>query len=39
MDNAHGKEGLTLFLIDDGPIGLDVNDGSRHRSLGLPPKK
>jgi len=33
MDNAHGKEGLTLFLIDDGPIGLDVNDGSRHRSL------
>jgi len=23
MDNGHGKEGLTLFLIDDGPIGLD----------------
>jgi hypothetical protein len=39
MDSSKGKEGLTMFLIDDGPIGLEVNDGFRHRSLGLAPKK
>jgi hypothetical protein len=38
MDDTQSKEGLTLFLIDDGPIGLEVNDGTRHRSLGLRPK-
>ncbi len=38
IDNAQGQEGATLFVIDGGPVGLEVNDGSRHRRLGLYPK-
>lgn len=36
MDTSKANEGLTLFLIDDGPIGVEVTRGSRHRSLGFP---
>lgn len=35
MDSDKGQEGLTLFLMDEGPIGVEVTDGSRHRSLGF----
>lgn len=39
MDNAKGQEGATLFLEDDGPIGLEIQDGTRHRSFSLNPKE
>jgi len=35
MDNAQGEEGATLFLEDSGPVGLEIQDGSRHRSFEL----
>ena len=38
MDNAQGQEGATLFLEDDGPVGLELQDGSRHRRFDLPAK-
>jgi hypothetical protein len=38
MDNAQGQEGATLFLEDGGPVGLEIQDGSRHRIFGLNPK-
>ncbi len=38
MDNAQGQEGATLSLIDGGPVGLEVRDGSRHRTYGLQPE-
>ncbi len=38
MDNAQGQEGATLFLMDDGPVGLELQDGSRRRDFTLRPK-
>lgn len=38
MDNAQGQEGATLFLEDGGPVGLEIQDGSRHRNFDLNPK-
>jgi hypothetical protein len=39
MDNTKGQEGATMFLIDDGPVGLEMQDGTRQRKFGLYPKE
>jgi hypothetical protein len=38
MDNTQGQEGATLFLEDGGQVGLEIQDGSRHRNFDLNPK-
>jgi len=38
MDNAQGQEGASVFLMDDGPVGLELQDGSRRRDFTLQPK-
>lgn len=37
MDSAKGIEGLTLALLDEGPVGLGVRDGERMIYLGIAP--
>ena len=38
MDSAQGQEGASLFLMDGGPVGLELQDGSRRRDFTLHPK-
>jgi hypothetical protein len=33
LDNAQRQEGASLFLIDDGPVGLELQDRSRRRDF------
>jgi len=38
MDNAQGQEGASVFLMDDGLVGLELQEGSRRRDFTLHPK-
>lgn len=38
MDNSKGQDSVTMFLQDGGPIGFQVEDGSRSRSFILEPE-
>lgn len=37
MDSAHGQEGLTVALVDQGQVGVTVGDGKRIAFLGSAP--